>query len=130
MTGTSPLSTFHLPDFHFPTWTTPDLDVLTSKPETAYKWVDENGITHYANESPENQSAELIKVDPNTNLIRGIDLPESDNKNNENSNTAVAPAPGPLYPPENVQKLIQDAKNIENVLHERQQQQDKIINNQ
>ncbi len=128
MTGQLPFSGFSLPDI-----SAPDLNPLNNQPETAYKWVDEKGITHYSNEkppelsvaSPTEKEIEVIEVDPRANIIQSVETP----KDRDSSNTTISPIDGPLYKPENVQKLLNDAKNVEKVLQERQKEQDKIINN-
>lgn len=124
MTGKAPL----LSGFKFPDFSKTDLNPLSSAPETAYKWVDENGRTHYSNEVPaQSQPAiEVIKVDPNTNIIQAVELPE---EAEEGETTVITPVEGPLYKPENIQKLINDAKNVEKVLQERHKKQEEIINN-
>lgn len=123
MTGQSPFSHFKLPDF-----SVPDLSAanpLNNQPEKAWKWVDENGVTHYSTEAPpQNQLAEELEVDPNTNVIQSVEIP----KKQEPEDTTITPVEGPIYDPATINKLMEDAKNVEKVLQERHEKQEEIIN--
>jgi len=114
MTGKTPFS--QVPDVSI---STPNLSEMMPKgSERAYKWTDANGVVHYSSEPPPEVEAQVMDVDPNTNMIQGLraEAPKE---------TEAAPAPTPtlpqgnVYNPKNVQKLIEDAKNVQNVLNER-----------
>lgn len=124
MTGNSPFSGFKLPDFSTPDLS--DITPLSTGKDTAYKWTDEHGVTHYSNEAPPVElAAEVIEVDPNVNVIQSVEVPK---KEVEKEPSVITPIEGPLYKPENIKKLIDDAKNVEKVLQERHEQQEEIIN--
>lgn len=124
MTGNLPFSGFKLPDFSTPSLS--EVNPLSDGKDKAYKWTDEHGVTHYSNEEPPVESAaEIIEVDPNTNIIQSIEIPE---KETEKEPSTITPVEGPLYKPENIKKLIDDAKNVEKVLQDRHEQQEEIIN--
>lgn len=119
MTGKSPFSKDDIP-----TIATPNLQnivpALPAGKDTVYKWTDADGAIHYSSEPPPEShqaSAEKMEVDPNTNLIQGIKVPEP------TPETAVSAAPPPqLHSPHSIQgaqKLIEDAKNVQNLLDER-----------
>lgn len=120
MTGKSPFS-----DIGVPKVSVEDLNPLPAKPETAYKWVDEKGITHYSNEKPpqEPEKVEVMEVDPNVNLIQSVEVAEKKEEPGETIGVE-----GPLYKPETIQKLLNDAKDVERKLEERAKAQEEIIN--
>ena len=94
------------------------------KEETVYKWVDENGITHYSAEQPASiGTAEVMTVRSDTNVVQGTETSEvaptieKPSTDLENINLS----------PQRVQKLMKDAQNVENLLQEREQQQRQLI---
>src|SRR5690606_1757311 len=98
MTGKNPFSGFKLPDFSAPSLS--EVNPLSSGKDTAYKWTDEHGVTHYSNEVPPAElTAEVIEVDPDTNIIQAIKIPE---KETEKEPAAITPVEGPLYKPETI----------------------------
>lgn len=126
MTGQTPFSRWKLPEFKTPEFST--ANPLGNKKEKAWKWVDENGVTHYSSEAPpQTQQAQEIEVDPNTNLIQGMEPPEK--KEEETASTTITPVEGPIYDPKNIQKLMENARKVEQVLQERHEQQEEILNN-
>lgn len=46
----------------------------------AYKWTDNNGVVHYADQPPDGQNAQLINVDPDQNLLQGSPVPPVETK--------------------------------------------------
>lgn len=124
MTGKTP---FSANDLKMPDISAPGVDSLVNGGKTtAFKWTDENGVVHYSSEPPpEHQQVEVLEIDPNVNLVQGVQKKEE------------VPGPGPqpaldlpsgnVYSPENVQKLIQDAKDVQKKLNERYQEQEKIV---
>jgi len=123
MTGKNPFSGFKLPDFSPPSLSD---NPLGNGKETAYKWTDEHGVTHYSNEAPPVElAAEVLEVDPNVNVIQSVEVPKKDTRQEP---SAITPVEGPLYKPENIKKLIDDAKNVEKVLQDRHEKQEEIIN--
>ena len=98
--------------------------------ETVYKWIDENGTTHFSKTKPaiNPSKIEIIAVSDNVNIIESPparlepkgapkdDVPSINSKNIS-------------YSPENIQKLIKDAQNLQDTLNQRYQAQDDILNN-
>ena len=122
VTGQSPLA-----KLKFPAFSRVDADFinpLKNKSEQAYKWVDEKGITHYSTEAPvKEQAVEVLEVNTETNIIQGVELRQQEEQ------TDINALEGPVYNPENIKKLVDNAKNVEKVLQERHEKQEQIINN-
>jgi len=116
MTGKSPLSDFSFSAPDIPSFSAPS---LPQGRETAYKWTDENGVTHYSSEPPQNQQAKAIEVDPNTNLVQGMKIEPKAEKAPEASAQNNIVAPGPVYNPQTVKKLIDDAQAVQGTLNKR-----------
>ncbi len=124
-TGKVPSFKSMLPDLSF---NTPDVSELTPSfnKDTVYKWVDENGVTQYSSEPPPEQAkAEVMTLDPNTNVIQGLELKEEENT--ENANPKVAVPDGNIYSPENIKKIMDDTKNVQNLLDDRFKNQQKAL---
>ena len=124
MTGKTPFSTNSL---KMPDLSAPSVNSLVNGGKTtAYKWTDENGVVHYSSEPPpEQQQVEVLEVDPNVNLVQGIQKKEE--IPGPGSQPSLDLPGGNVYSPENVQKLIQDAKDVQKKLNERYQEQEKIV---
>lgn len=124
MTGKTP---FSANDLKMPDISAPSVDSLVNGGKTtAYKWTDENGVVHYSSEPPpEKQQVEVLEVDPNVNLVQGIQKKEE--VPGPGSQPSLDLPSGNVYSPENVQKLIQDAKDVQQKLNERYKEQEKIV---
>lgn len=118
MTGRSPLSDLSFSKLELPSFSAP---ALPQGKETAYKWKDENGVTHYSSEAPQHLQSTTIEVDPNTNLVQATKLPEKPKEDSKEPATTQPSVnvPGPVYSPQTVKKLIDDANNVQNTLNER-----------
>ena len=103
----------------------PELINNSSNPvkEEVYKWVDEKGVTHFSKQKPDSgQDAESIELGSNINIVDAVKVkPKAETVatkvNTENFN----------YHPKNVKKLIDDAQNVEKLIKDRYDQQQKII---
>ncbi|WP_221628264.1 DUF4124 domain-containing protein [Teredinibacter franksiae] len=122
MTGKSPffdgstsLSAPSLSDF------TPSLPVGK---DTAYKWTDEKGVVHYSSEPPPDvtQQVKKLEVDPNTNLVQGLEAKPVVPEANEQPVANTAP-----MVPGGAQQLLKDAKNVQKLLDDRYEQQKKAM---
>lgn len=125
MTGKSPLDNFNIPNLSL------NKDSISNfasgGKQTVYKWVDENGVTQYSAEAPAaDQQVKTLELDPNMNIVQAVQMPE-DEKEEEPSKPEFSMPTGPIYSPESIKKLVDDAKNIENLLQERMDRQDKIL---
>ena len=110
----------------------PDLEDLnpskltgsSSGKSTIYKWVDENGVTVYSESPPPQQiESESITIDPNANIVQATKITEKE----KSEVTKPSMPSGPIYSPGNVKKLVEDAKNVENLLNERHERQKKAM---
>jgi hypothetical protein len=104
-----------------------DNDKNTPSVTTVYKWQDENGEWHFSNQPPpEGVARKVITYRSDANVIQAPkDSPQPAKPSSEPETSA-----SPLLPftdPGKVKKLIDDAKNIENLLQDRQEQMDKRL---
>ena len=124
-TGKSPFS------FDSLSFGKPSVDASASKlknlmpagKDQAYKWTDENGTVHYSSEPPSHhQKAELIEVNPDTNLVQGLRI---ETEQGSESKAPVNSAPqrqlpqGSIYNPETIKTLMDDAKGVQETLNKR-----------
>lgn len=133
MTGKSPFS--KIPQISLSAPSGDDIKrTLSGGKETVYKWTDANGKVHYSSEAPADiESAQKMEVDPNVNLIEGIELQTENTSAQPQAPTTTTttvntdPLSGGVYNPEAVQKLIKDAKNVQNMLNERNEASKKAL---
>ena len=103
-------------------------ELFTSKPEEksivsdsthVYKWQDENGQWHYGDKAPQNQasrSLQTVELDPNTNLIQSLKLPEDKDDQEVTNNkakelTAEMTSPDEdMFSLERLQNVMKDAQ--------------------
>jgi len=99
--------------------------------DTFYKWYDPKGNIQFTSEPPPDGVAYTVKqFDPDTNVIQAVHLPVE---------AAAEPAPAPggenssqvslnPYDSKGIEKLFEDTRNIENLLNQRTQNHNDIIN--
>ena len=98
-----------------------------------YKWTDSEGNIQFSTSPPPEGIKYTVKgYDPNTNLIQAVELPKEDSEDSSNdSESKKSPSPpdgiGSVYSPEAVEKLFEDAKNVEKLLNERFKNQEAIV---
>jgi len=102
---------------------------VTDQAVTVYEWVDEKGRKHFSSAAPTGQNVKTLYLRPDTNLIQAVKPPVE----------ALTPRPkvtsigGKMqspYSPGGAKKLIDDAKNVQEMLNQRFEQQQKLINSQ
>ncbi len=124
-TGKSPLSEF---SFNLPFTSSSFQDLKPELPlanDTAYKWTDENGVVHYSTEPPANVAkAERIEVDPNTNLIQGVEVPQPETSAPESAQEPTLSNP---YSAKGIQETLDKARNVQKILDERHEKQKKLM---
>lgn len=99
--------------------------VVTDKKVEVYKWRDENGVMQFSNTPPPTVSnAEQVILDPNSNLMQAVKVPVKE----EEKEVVEAEAPSP-YSVKGMKKVVDDAKGIEEMLQQRHEEQQKMINN-
>lgn len=114
-TGKLPFSLDKIPSISTPSFNDAP-SFISGRKEQAYKWTDENGVTHYSSEAPKevNNQAQIIEVDPDTNLVQGLRMDK------EAAPTGLPT--GSVYNPKNVKKLMDDAKAVQEKMNERSKQ--------
>ncbi len=128
MTGKHPFSGVEAPTLSLEPAKLRELAPIGNK-QTVYKWVDENGVTQYSSEPPpENVRTQTLELDPRLNIVQGTEAPQAAEKP-KSQPPALALPEGPIYSPETINKLINDAQNVQNLLDERYQQQNKALKN-
>lgn len=136
-----PLMSFS--DFKLPDFKTPDLPSLpklgssdnTTKTEAGhtaiYQWEDNDGnIQFTTSQPPAGVEYEVKGYDPDTNVIQSVNLPEAGKEAVEPAKTeenAATDGIGTVYSPEKINKLIDDAKNVEKLLNDRLKNQNAVI---
>lgn len=106
--------------------------VITGSPNLIYEWKDAEGNLEFSNSPPADGIEFTVReYDPNTNVIQSIELPseEAEVSNTEpktDQKILSSDSPGDVYSPEQIKKLIDDAKNVENLLNERLKNQEAI----
>lgn len=114
-----------------PDFSSGDTQEAPSRPVTTYKWQDAEGNWHLGDTPPPNTPYKTITVDPNTNLIQATTpapaaqptTPEPDNKRPALPDYSPAMA----YDPEKVSEVMDKARNVENLIQQRQEQQNKLL---
>lgn len=134
------LSEISLPDFSMPDMAkisdakiTAPLDGDLSGKDIFYKWYDSDGNIQFTTEPPPEGTEYTLKgFDPDTNVIQALEAPTRDPATNgatPNRNKSADPEEvSNPYSSDSVKKLFEDAKNIENLLKQRLQDQDSLVN--
>jgi len=107
----------------------PTFDLSGEDDNVLYKWVDENGNTQYSQQRPEgNISTTIISPDETLTVIPAAKT-NSKTSNEPNNETPAPQAPnsGLNTQPESVQQLIDQAKDVQNVIDERDRRQRQTI---
>jgi hypothetical protein len=98
---------------------------VTDEKVQVYKWVDEHGTMHFSSTPPpEVSNAERVVLDPNSNLVQAVKVPEKE----EAKHTAQTSSPNP-YSVKSMKKVMDDARGVEEVLQKRHEDQQKMMNN-
>jgi hypothetical protein len=106
-----------------------------SEAEVIYKWTDADGVLQYTNVPPsQGINAEIVQVDSNTNLIPAVTASQSEA---EAVPLVTVPAvaeklpAGPdqpfPYTPEQVKKTMDDARNVQQMMNEKLEKQQQVL---
>ena len=99
--------------------------------DIVYQWRDENGMLHFATEPPPAGTEYTVKgYDPQANLIQSVKPepePVEDTSPTGLDTGQVSLDIGNPYSPENVKKLVDDARQIQKILNDRYEQQEAIM---
>jgi len=144
-------SSISLPDFEMSDFKMPDMpdmpDMLSSKQlipsvdghrrqDIVYRWNDGNGNIHFTTEPPAEGIKYTLKgYDPNANVIQAVKLPEIEMPAQPFATDATAsseqnspPNLESAYNKDNILKLFEDSKNIQQLLNQRAGYQNSAIN--
>ncbi|MGR6871735.1 DUF4124 domain-containing protein [Pseudomonas sp. HK3] len=104
----------------------------TAAPKSLYRWQDAKGNWQYSDHPPEGESAQMIQVEDKINSMKTIDLPEG-YQDKPKANERFDPTDGsgsslPLTtaPIEKVPEMLDQIKDFQQSLDNRQQQLDNI----
>ena len=98
--------------------------VVTDEKVQVYKWRDANGVMQFSNTPPPTVSgAEQVVLDPNHNLVQAVKVPEKE----EPAEVANVETPSP-YSVKGMKKVMDDAKGVEQLLQQRHQNQQNMLN--
>ena len=135
-------SDIQLPDFSIPdlpelpsinaTQTSDSQGESLAGKDVFYKWLDSEGnIQFTTTPPPEGVEYTLKGYDPNTNVIQAVkpiaEEPEQDESAQADKQISSTEEVGNPYSPEKVEKLFDDAKNIEKLLNDRLKNQEALI---
>lgn len=133
-------SDFSLPDFSMPGLPElPSVDMpggseesLTGK-DIFYKWYDADGNVQFTTEPPADGIEYTVKgFDPDTNVIQAVEIPTSEPTPEagepEGQSSAKSEENANPYSKESIEKLFEDAKNIEKLLNQRAKDQESALN--
>ncbi len=103
-------------------------EAVHAKPVEVFKWQDENGVTHYSDNSEQGRTARKLTVDPNANLTHYEPAKNSEYKEQaavsrdegDDSPDVSFPISIPLG---KVPALIDDARNVDKLQKERLERQ-------
>ena len=134
----NPLMSFSditMPDTEFPDLSLPDEDTGKAVDGTVYKWKDENGSWQFTSEPPpKGQSFSSTVYDSNMNVIQSVETKRTKEKKETLEQRGAQPATGlsdlgSAYSPKKIEKLFDNANNLESLLNNRAKEQSKILDN-
>ena len=100
-------------------------NVVSDEKVQVYKWRDQNGVMQFSSEPPSTTAdVERVVLDPDINVIQAVNLPEQDSV--EEKKVAITETPNP-YSIKGMKKVMDDAKGLEQVLQQRDEEQQKIL---
>jgi hypothetical protein len=106
----------------------------SSNQDLVYQWRDADGNLNFTSQPPPEGIEYTVKgYDPRTNLIQSVQLEEepkaseSDSEQNDEAPVKGTSDIGNPYSPDKIEKLFNDAKNVEKLLNDRMKQQEAMI---
>ncbi len=100
------------------------------KTDVIYQWRDRDGQLNFTTSPPPDGIEYTAKgYDPNANLIQSIEIKEEapEPAQTAESQTKKGPALGFPYSPERIEKLFDDAENVQKLLDDRMKQHEAIL---
>ncbi len=97
--------------------------VVSTEPSTVYRWQDANGVWQFSDTPPEDmRHVQTVQVDPDRNLIKGLPPRQTEPEDPSGAESIVNSLPFPAtIPMGEIPKLIEDAKNLQKLVDEREQ---------
>ncbi len=103
--------------------------VVTDEKVQVYKWRDENGVMQFSNVPPStDHNVEEGVLDPNSNLMQAVKVPEEAPEKEAPQGAGQTKLPNP-YSVKGVKKVMDDVRGVEELLKQRQDQQQGALNN-
>ena len=117
------------PELSMPKLADVEISKDSGRNDIIYQWRDAKGELHFSSSPPPEGIQYTSKgYDPNTNLIQSVQVkPEEPEKPVAETQIKKTVDIGNPYSPQNVEKLINDAQNVQNVLNDRLKQQEALI---
>ena len=101
-------------------------DAVVDKKVQVYKWRDKDGVMQFSSEPPsDTHDVEQIVLHPDSNVVQSVTV------NEKETLQPVAKAENLVATPYSIngmKKVVDDAKGIEEMLQQREEQQQKILN--
>jgi hypothetical protein len=109
--------------------------VGSGRTDKVYQWRDADGRLHFTTDPPPPGIEYTVKgYDPNTNLIQSI-KPNSDERvakvnpdGSSDSSSSKDRSIGNPYSPERIEKLFNDAENVQKLIDDRMKKHEEILN--
>ncbi len=131
-------SDIKMPDSKLPELSLPDelsIDTQTNPEGMVYKWKDSHGTWQFSNEPPPEGILFTATVyDSNMNVIQAVEtkrsVPKKDGipQSSDKPVSSISDA-GSVYEPKKIEELFDDANNLESLLNNRMNEQNKALNN-
>ncbi len=109
----------------------------SGKKDLIYRWTDREGVVHFTNTPPPEGVEYTVKgYDPNTNLIQSVEPLKAEEPAARKPVQAARKTPSSLkeignpYSVEKVEKLMEDAQNVQKLLEDRLKKQEALIQGQ
>ncbi len=134
----NPLMSFSdikMPNTEFPDISLPEAVNNSKSDGIIYKWKDSSGTWQFTSEPPAKGILFSSTVyDSNVNVIQSVETKRSRNEKKVDNQSIQKPIVnasdlGSAYSPKKIEKLFDDANNIESLLNNRMKEQNKILNN-
>ncbi|MBT8133875.1 MAG: DUF4124 domain-containing protein [Gammaproteobacteria bacterium] len=99
--------------------------VVTDEKVQVYKWRDKNGVMQFGSTPPpEVRNAQQVELNPNSNVVKAVKVPVEEEKPVASADLAQ-PSP---YSVKGMKKVMDDAKDIEQMLQQSHEQRSKALN--
>ncbi len=104
--------------------------ISSSGKQTFYKWKDEFGQWHFGEKAPDGVKSISINYNPDENVISSVKIKAKETiKKGFSMPSSDAPSGADAYNPAQIQKTLQDAKNIQNLINQRYKEQQEALQN-